>query len=79
VCLCGAAMASSPYFFVNATTIRDERKHIMFTRILDELATLKKINAAVSELNVLSDRELDDLGIARSQIREIAKQSAQAH
>jgi len=51
----------------------------MFTRILDELAALKKVRATVSELNFLSDRELDDLGIARSQIREIAKQSVQAN
>ena len=42
----------------------------MFIRILDELAS--------SEFHLLSDRELDDLGIARSQIREIAKQSLQA-
>jgi len=51
----------------------------MFTRILDELAALKKVNAAASELNHLSDRELDDLGIARSQIWEIAQQSVHAN
>jgi len=50
----------------------------MLARMLNELAAWKRVRAIAQELRALSDRELDDLGIARSQIFSIAKSGALA-
>lgn len=44
-------------------------------RVKKLFADLRLYNATVRELSALTDRELADLGISRSSIREIARQS----
>lgn len=47
-------------------------------RVKKLFADLRLYNATLRELNALSDRELADLGISRSSIRDIAWQSVYA-
>lgn len=46
------------------------------TAILDRMVRAKIYRTTTTELSKLTDRELADLGIARSSIRAIAKQAA---
>jgi uncharacterized protein YjiS (DUF1127 family) len=46
---------------------------MMFEVLKSRVATWKRYNRTVSELQSLSNRELADLGIARSDINRIAK------
>jgi uncharacterized protein YjiS (DUF1127 family) len=48
----------------------------MFEQMKTRFATWKKYNRTVSELSALSNRELDDLGFARGDIPQIARQAA---
>jgi uncharacterized protein YjiS (DUF1127 family) len=48
------------------------------TTILAKIRTYLRYRETLRELSQLSDRELDDLGIARFQIDSIAKQHAVA-
>ena len=48
------------------------------TTILAKIRTYLRYRETLRELSHLSDRELDDLGIARFQIDSIAKQHAVA-
>jgi uncharacterized protein YjiS (DUF1127 family) len=51
----------------------DERNMIMFEVLKSRVATWKRYSRTVSELQSLSNRELADLGIARTDITRIAK------
>jgi uncharacterized protein YjiS (DUF1127 family) len=56
-----------------------QRKLIMGTRFDGFAQTLnryRKYRQTLSELNVLGDRELDDLGLRRAEFRRIARQAA---
>jgi uncharacterized protein YjiS (DUF1127 family) len=48
----------------------------MFGSLKDRIAKYKRYNRTVKELMFLSDRELTDLGISRSDIRRIAREAA---
>jgi uncharacterized protein YjiS (DUF1127 family) len=50
-----------------------ERNMIMFEVLKSRVATWKRYSRTVSELQSLSNRELADLGIARTDITRIAK------
>jgi uncharacterized protein YjiS (DUF1127 family) len=50
----------------------------LFDRVKKAFADLRLYQATVRELDDLSDRELSDLGISRSSIRDIARQSVYA-
>ncbi len=50
-----------------------ERKIIMFEVLKSRVASWKRYSRTVSELQSLSNRELADLGIARTDINRIAK------
>ena len=50
-----------------------ERNMIMFEVLKSRVATWKRYSRTVSELQSLSNRELADLGIARTDINRIAK------
>lgn len=49
-----------------------ERLEIMFLGILRFVQSWKDYNSAVRELSLLSDRELADVGISRSDIPRVA-------
>jgi uncharacterized protein YjiS (DUF1127 family) len=51
----------------------DERNMFMFEVLKSRVATWKRYSRTVSELQSLSNRELADLGIARTDITRIAK------
>ena len=44
--------------------------------MMSTLRAWRTYRNTVSELNALSQRDLDDMGIARSQIRELARKAA---
>ena len=44
--------------------------------ILSKVRSYMRYRETVRELSLLSDRELDDLGIARFQIENVARQNA---
>lgn len=46
-----------------------------FTSMINRIDHWRRVNETMRELNSLDDRALDDLGIARGSIREIALQS----
>lgn len=48
----------------------------MFEQMKTRFATWKKYNRTVSELSALSNRELDDLGLARGDIARIAREAS---
>ena len=48
----------------------------MFEVLKTRIATWKRYSRTVSELQSLSNRELADLGIARSDIQRVAKSAA---
>ncbi|NMD06997.1 MAG: DUF1127 domain-containing protein [Phyllobacteriaceae bacterium] len=48
----------------------------MFEVLKTRITAWKRYNRTVSELNALSNRELSDLGIARSDIQRVARQAA---
>jgi uncharacterized protein YjiS (DUF1127 family) len=48
----------------------------MFESLKTRYATWKKYSRTVAELEVLSNRELDDLGFARGDIQQIARQAS---
>jgi uncharacterized protein YjiS (DUF1127 family) len=47
----------------------------MFEVLKSRIATWKRYNRTVSELGALSNRELSDLGIARTDIQRIAREA----
>lgn len=47
----------------------------MFTNFKKSIANFRRSQQTINELSALNDRELADLGISRSQIRSIARQS----
>lgn len=47
-----------------------------FVALNDAIDKQRKINATFNELNALTDRELHDIGIGRSQIMHVAYQYA---
>ena len=47
----------------------------MFEVLKSRIATWKRYNRTVSELGTLSNRDLADLGIARSDIHRIAREA----
>ena len=49
----------------------------MFSAIFEFYHTWKRYGAAVSELSHLSDRELADIGVTRSDIPRVAWENAQ--
>lgn len=53
-----------------------ERRLSMFEVLKTRVTAWKRYNRTVSELNALSNRELSDLGIARSDIQRVARQAA---
>mgnify|MGYP006318691779 FL=1 len=48
----------------------------MFEQLKTRFTTWKKYNRTVAELSVLSNRELDDLGFARGDSPQIARQAS---
>jgi uncharacterized protein YjiS (DUF1127 family) len=48
----------------------------MFETLKTRYTAWKRFNRTVAELSALSNRELEDLGFARGDIRDIARQSA---
>jgi uncharacterized protein YjiS (DUF1127 family) len=48
----------------------------MFEQLKTRFTTWKKYNRTVSELQALSNRELDDLGFARGDIKTIAREAS---
>ena len=48
----------------------------MFESLKTRFTTWKKYNRTVSELSALSNRELDDLGLARGDIARIAREAS---
>jgi uncharacterized protein YjiS (DUF1127 family) len=50
----------------------------MFETLKTRLATWKRYNRTVSELNALSGRELDDLGFNRADIIRIAREASRS-
>ena len=48
----------------------------MFEVLKTRITAWKRYNRTVSELNALTNRELSDLGIARSDIQRVARQAA---
>jgi uncharacterized protein YjiS (DUF1127 family) len=50
----------------------------MFESLKTRLATWKRYNRTVAELNALSNRELADLGIIRADIHSIARQAVRS-
>ena len=48
----------------------------MFEVLKTRIATWKRYNRTVSELQSLSNRELADLGIARTDIQRVARDAA---
>ena len=48
----------------------------MFESLKTRVASWKRYNRTVNELQALSLRELDDLGIAPGNIKQIARQAA---
>ena len=51
---------------------RKERHQVMFLGIVRFIQSWKDYNAALRELSLLSDRELADVGISRSDIPRVA-------
>jgi uncharacterized protein YjiS (DUF1127 family) len=47
----------------------------MFEVLKTRLATWKRYNRTVAELNALSNRDLSDLGISRTDIARIAREA----
>jgi uncharacterized protein YjiS (DUF1127 family) len=45
----------------------------MFETLKTRITTWKRYNRTVAELNALTNRELDDLGILRANIKQVAK------
>lgn len=54
-----------------------QRLRDIFTDLADRLARRRVMRQTIAELQVLSDRELADLGLRRAEIRRIAYQAAQ--
>ncbi len=48
----------------------------MFEVLKTRITAWKRYNRTVSELNALTNRELSDLGIARSDIQRVAREAA---
>lgn len=48
----------------------------MFEVLKTRITAWKRYNRTVSELNALSNRELSDLGIARTDIQRVAREAA---
>jgi uncharacterized protein YjiS (DUF1127 family) len=48
----------------------------MFETLKSRITTWKRYSRTVSELNALSNRELDDLGIVRADIKSVARAAA---
>ncbi len=48
----------------------------MFESLKTRVTSWKRYNCTMNELNSLSSRELDDLGIARADIGRIAREAA---
>jgi uncharacterized protein YjiS (DUF1127 family) len=48
----------------------------MFESLKTRVTSWKRYNRTMNELNSLSSRELDDLGIARADIGRIAREAA---
>lgn len=55
-----------------------ERQYIMFEVLKTRINTWKRYSRTVSELQSLSNRDLADLGIARSDINRVAKDAARS-
>ena len=55
---------------------RKERLQIMFLAIIRFIQSWKDYHAALRELSLLSDRELADVGISRSDIPRVAWEQA---
>jgi uncharacterized protein YjiS (DUF1127 family) len=65
-------------FSTGRKTKQPELKEItMFEVLKSRIATRQRYNRAASELNALSDRDLADMGIHRSDIERIARLASQ--
>jgi uncharacterized protein YjiS (DUF1127 family) len=49
----------------------------MFETLKTRITTWKRYNRTLAELKALGDRELDDLGILRANIKEVARKAVQ--
>ena len=51
----------------------------IFSRLRQSFADHRKYLAIYNELNVLSDRELTDLGLSRLSVRDVAREAVYAN
>jgi uncharacterized protein YjiS (DUF1127 family) len=61
---------------IPAPAAREERFQIMFLAIVRFIQSWKDYNSALRELSLLTDRELADVGISRSDIPRVAWEQA---
>ena len=52
------------------------KENTMFEVLKTRISTWRRYNRTVSELNALTNRELADLGIMRTDIRSVAREAA---
>ena len=69
---------SATYIGSNSGVLPGERNKTMLLAIIRFLHAWKRYGSAVKELSNLSDRELADIGITRSDIPRLAWEHAQA-
>jgi len=53
------------------------RLDMLLARLRQRYAAWKIYRSTLDELHMLSDRELDDIGVARADIRRIARETAE--
>jgi uncharacterized protein YjiS (DUF1127 family) len=56
-----------------------KKEDTMFKTLATKLHAWRRFRESVRELSRLSDRELNDLGIGRSDIEEVVRQGARLH
>ena len=69
--------------YVNTTRVAQkgllDRLSVLKDAVVNAVHQRRIYSQTVAELNALTDRELSDLGIARTTIREIAHEAAYGH
>lgn len=59
-----------------ARSASKRKENTMFEVLKTRISTWRRYNRTVSELNALTNRELDDLGIMRADIGRVAREAA---
>ncbi len=58
----------------NSNVVHGEFRRGLLARIIDQITTWNERRVAIRQLNMLSDRMLNDIGIERFQISSVVKQ-----